>query len=89
MVVLRIPVAGVVTLADAGSISIVWRIKIMFKKLIPHLMPKIARHYGWRFHVQFFMLGLATIWEGLIIVLSLGFLNCDIRAHLIFEIFED
>jgi hypothetical protein len=53
-------------------------------------MPIKARHFGsrrerWRF----FLLGLGTIYEGLVMTLSLGYLTVDTRAWLLFDVFDD
>lgn len=38
---------------------------------------------------QLFILGLAELYDGLIMTLSLGFLTTDIRSWLLFTVFED
>jgi hypothetical protein len=38
---------------------------------------------------QLLLLGLASIYEGLVAVLSLGFYTTDIRSYLLFDYFED
>jgi len=53
-------------------------------------IPHWARHHGsarerWRF----VLLGLGTIYEGLVMVLSLGYLNVETRSWLLFEVFDD
>jgi hypothetical protein len=50
---------------------------------------KRAKHYHWRGHFKFFVLGLATVYEGLVIVLSLGFLSTELRATLLFSDWMD
>ena len=39
--------------------------------------------------LEFFLLGLGTLWEGLVITFSLGYLTVDTRAWLLFDVFED
>ncbi len=51
-------------------------------------MPRIARHYSWPEQAFFVAIGLATIYEGLIMVLSLGFLNVGTRAYVLFHDWE-
>ncbi len=43
------------------------------------LIPYRAIHFSKRDRRSFFVLGLATIYEGLVITLSLGFLTVDTR----------
>lgn len=52
--------------------------------MLAHYLPRIAKHYTARERWQFFALGLATVWEGLVIVLSLGYLSCEARAYELF-----
>jgi hypothetical protein len=52
-------------------------------------IPAIARHLTRRERVQFFLLGLGTIFEGLVMTLSLGYLTVETRAWLLFTVFED
>ena len=44
-----------------------------------------AQHGSWYLQWQFFVLGLVTIYEGLVVVLSLGFLDTQARADLLFS----
>jgi hypothetical protein len=54
------------------------------------ILPKKAKHYGnTKEQLQFWLLGLGTIYEGLIMVLSLGFLTVNTRAWMLFELFEE
>ncbi len=41
-----------------------------------------------REQVQLFVLGVATVYEGLVAVLSLGFCMVETRAWLLFEVFD-
>lgn len=52
-------------------------------------MPCRARHNGAKDHWQFFLLGLGTVYEGLVMVLSLGFLTVETRSWLLFDVFDD
>ena len=52
-------------------------------------IPTIARHSGARERWQFFALGLGSLYEGLVLVLSLGYLTVDTRAWLLFEAFDE
>jgi len=53
------------------------------KRFIPH----IAKHGSLKEQAQFVVLGLASIYEGLVFVLSLGFLSVDIRSWLLIRSF--
>lgn len=52
-------------------------------------MPHRSRHDGAKDHWQFFLLGLGTVYEGLVMVLSLGFLTVETRSWLLFDVFDD
>jgi hypothetical protein len=52
-------------------------------------LPSKARHFSTRERWQFFALGLGTIYEGLVMTLSLGYLTVDTRAWLLFDAFEE
>lgn len=52
-------------------------------------MIKVANNRTWNQQYKFFVVGLVTIYEGLVIVLSLGFLNTDARAMLLFSDWVD
>jgi hypothetical protein len=56
---------------------------------LEYYVPSKARHNSRRDRWRFFLLGLATVYEGLVIVLSLGYLNCEARAYELFERGED
>lgn len=51
--------------------------------------PRRALHLSARDRWQFFALGIATIFEGLVMTLSLGYLTVDTRVWLMFEVFDD
>lgn len=53
------------------------------------ILPHVARHASSKERWRFVVLGVATIWEGLVMVLSLGYLNVNTRAWLLFDFFED
>lgn len=46
---------------------------------------RIAHHRSWRMQVFFFIVGIATVAEGLVMVLSLGFIAVDWRADILFN----
>lgn len=48
-------------------------------------MINVARHRTWKEQFKFFVVGLATVYEGLVIVVSLGFLNTEARSNLLFS----
>lgn len=50
---------------------------------------RMAQHDNYRSRLQFLLVGLAAIAEGLIIVLSLGCLQTDLRAYVLFEVLGD
>jgi hypothetical protein len=52
-------------------------------------LPRRSRHASVREHFQFVVLGLGTIYEGLVMVLSLGFLNVETRSWMLFNLFEE
>ncbi len=52
------------------------------------ILPYKAYHRSRRERSQFVLLGLATIWEGLVITLSLGFLTVSTRAWILFEVMD-
>lgn len=51
--------------------------------------PKRARHDNARDRWVFCLIGLASVYEGLVMALSLGYLNVDTRAWLLFDVFDD
>lgn len=51
-------------------------------------VPKLANASTRRERVQLFVLGVATIYEGLVGVLSLGYCVVDTRAWLLFDVFD-
>lgn len=57
----------------------------MFKAILPRKLvcpgPRERR--------QMLLLALASIYDGLVTILSLGFYTTDIRAWLLFEVFEN
>lgn len=53
------------------------------------LLPKKAWHRDPRERCLFVLLGLATIYEGLVITLSLGFLTVETRAWIMFDVWDD
>jgi hypothetical protein len=61
----------------------------MLTTLRKHFVPRRARHYSTRERWEFVVLGLGTIFEGLVMTLSLGYFNVDTRAWLLFEVFDD
>jgi hypothetical protein len=52
-------------------------------------LPRKARCRDWRERGQLIVLGAASIYDGLITVVSLGYLTTDIRAWLLFDVFEE
>jgi hypothetical protein len=52
-------------------------------------VPHIARHGSSKERWKFVLLGLGTVYEGLVMVLSLGYLNVSTRAWLLFDVFVD
>jgi hypothetical protein len=52
-------------------------------------MPRRAKYWGRKDHLQLFLLGLGAVYEGLVVVLSLGYLTVDTRAWMLFDLFED
>lgn len=40
-------------------------------------------------YLGFWLLGLFTLYEGLVITISLGFLNVDARAYALLELWDD
>lgn len=52
-------------------------------------IPRKARCRSLRERGELFVLGLAEIYDGLVMVLSLGYLVTDIRSWLLFTVFED
>lgn len=53
--------------------------------MLAHYLPRVARHLDSRERWQFVRLGLASLYEGLVITLSLGYLNVEARAYELFE----
>lgn len=51
--------------------------------------PRIAKHASRRDRWMLFVLGLASIFEGMVLVLSLGYLTVETRCWVLFELFED
>jgi hypothetical protein len=51
--------------------------------------PRWARHRSRRDQWRFFLIGLGTVYEGLVIALSLGWLTINTRAWLLFDLFDD
>ncbi len=54
-----------------------------------HFIPKRARHGAKPDQWRFWLLGLGTVYEGLVMVLSLGYYSVDTRAWLLFDLWED
>lgn len=52
-------------------------------------MPRRARIYQRRERWQLFVIGLASLYEGVVAVLSLGYLTVDTRSWVLFSIFGD
>lgn len=57
-------------------------------KLREAFIPRLTRP-GSHGIIGFWWLGLATLYEGLVITLSLGFLNVDTRAWMLIEVLTD
>jgi hypothetical protein len=58
--------------------------------MLAHYLPRLANHAGSRRdHWRFFLLGLATLYEGLVITLSLGYLSVEARAYELFMRYDD
>ena len=53
--------------------------------MLSYYLPRVARNGSSRERWRFFALGLATVYEGLVIVLSLGYLNAEARVYELFE----
>ena len=53
-------------------------------RMLSYYLPRVARNGSSRERWKFFALGLATIYEGMVIVLSLGYLNVEARAYELF-----
>ena len=51
-------------------------------------LPRMERCHGWRDRCQLIVLALASIYDGLVTVVSLGHLTTDVRAWLLFDVFE-
>jgi hypothetical protein len=58
-------------------------------KISKSFVPHPARNTSWSDQLFLFTIGLASILEGLVIVLSLGFLNIEFRAWVLFDLFGD
>jgi hypothetical protein len=54
-----------------------------------HFMPRKARCHTRRERLHLWMIGLASIYEGLVLVLSLGWLSVDTRAWVVFQDWEN
>jgi len=52
-------------------------------------IPRRARCSTRRERCQLFVLGIATIYEGLVAALSLGFWSVETRSWLLFDVFDD
>lgn len=55
------------------------------KEVLPHVARYASKKERW----QLVVIGLAAIYEGLVAVLSLGYLNTHIRGWVLFELFDD
>jgi hypothetical protein len=53
------------------------------------ILPHVARYDSTKERWQLVVIGLAAIYEGLVSVLSLGYLNTDIRGWVLFDLFGD
>jgi len=56
-----------------------------------HFIPRRAkfdRGNRWRDQRQLFILGLITIYEGLVSAISLGYLSVDTRAWYLFDVMD-
>lgn len=53
----------------------------MLKAFTPHYVKQDRR--------MMFVIGLVTLYEGIVLVLSLGFLNVDARAWVLFDHYGD
>lgn len=51
-------------------------------------VPKLVNAATRRERIQLFVLAMATVYEGLVGVLSLGFCTVETRAWLLFEVFD-
>jgi hypothetical protein len=54
-----------------------------------NFIPRRAKCASNREYRQLFILGLLTIYEGLVATLSLGFFSVDCRAWYLFDVMED
>lgn len=59
-----------------------------FEQIRPH-KTRYATRDRVREQAQMIMLGLGSIYEGLVIVLSLGYLNTNIRGWMLFTWFDE
>ena len=53
-----------------------------------YILPRRARCDDWCERGQLIALALASIYDGLVTVVSLGYLTTDIRQWLLFTVFE-
>lgn len=53
------------------------------------ILPHVARNGSAKERWRLFVVGLASIYEGLVIALSLGYFTVDTRAWVLFDLFED
>lgn len=56
------------------------------RNMLQHYLPRRAHNPTSKDRWEFFRLGLATLYEGLVITLSLGYLNVEARVY---ELFKD
>lgn len=60
------------------------------RDILKPFIPRRARHgNSARERWKFFAVGLGSLFEGAVIVLSLGYLNVEVRSWLLFEVFDD
>ncbi len=60
----------------------------MWRNILPQ-KSKYSLYKSRKERLQMLVLGLASIYEGLVVLLSAGYLTTDIRAYLLFDVFVD
>ncbi len=62
----------------------------MIREHLKSFLPRRARGHGsWFNQFYYALVGLASVYEGLVIFLSLGTLTCEARAWVLFRDWED
>lgn len=61
----------------------------MTRRWQTEILPHVARYDSAKERWKLVLLGVACIYEGLVAVLSLGYLNTNIRGWMLFDFFED